>query len=114
MSRPAKHLPLGPLIEKILAERGMTKADFGRRINCSRQNVSLILKKEHLDTQLLWKICDVIDTDLFGLMSQTFGSGCNFDGSHRTGTMEIRLELSDTRLVQATADLVRGIMHKAQ
>jgi DNA-binding Xre family transcriptional regulator len=112
VSRPQKHLPLGPLIEKILAERGMSKADFGRRINCSRQNVSLILKKEHLDTQLLWKICDVIDTDLFGLMSQTFDADHPYDLGG-TGTMEIRLQLTDTKLVQITADLVRGIMHKA-
>jgi DNA-binding Xre family transcriptional regulator len=102
------------MIAKVMEERGMTKADFGRRIDTSRQNVSLILKKEHLDTQLLWRICDVLDTDLFDLMSRAFDSGCRFDGSHRTGIMEIRLELADTKLVQATADLVRGIIHKAQ
>ena len=98
------------MVEKLLTERGMSKADFARRIGTSRQNVSLILNKEHFDTELLWRISDVLDTDLFGLVSQAFDGGYPIDGS-RTGTMEIRLELSDTKLVQITADLVRGIMH---
>lgn len=110
MSRSAKHPALGPIIEKVLAEHGMSKADFGRRIDTSRQNVSLILKKSHFDTQLLWKICDVLDTDLFGLISQSFDGG-DPGQEIRTGTMNIHLELSDTKLVHITADLVRGILH---
>jgi hypothetical protein len=37
MSRSHKHPALGPLIAKILKEKGMSKATFGRRSGTSRQ-----------------------------------------------------------------------------
>lgn len=58
-------MTIGEHIHARLKEIGMTKAEFGRRLFTSRQNVSLILKKESMDTQLLAKICKVLDYDFF-------------------------------------------------
>lgn len=56
---------IGRLIEERIKEVGMTKAEFGRRISTSRQNVNTLLRKESLDTKLLRKICRVLDYDFF-------------------------------------------------
>ncbi len=56
---------IGRLIEERIKEVGMTKAEFGRRINTSRQNVNTLLRKESLDTRLLKKIGRVLDYDFF-------------------------------------------------
>ena len=56
---------IGRLIEKRIKEVGMTKAEFGRRINTSRQNVNTLLRKESLDTELLWRISEVLNFDFF-------------------------------------------------
>lgn len=56
---------IGRLIEERIKEVGMTKAEFGRRINTSRQNVNTLLRKESLDTRLLKKIGRVLNHDFF-------------------------------------------------
>jgi transcriptional regulator with XRE-family HTH domain len=66
---------LGQMIDDRLKVIGMTKAEFGRRINTSRQNVSLILRKESMDTKLLQKISVVLDHDFFSDLSRTSGAG---------------------------------------
>lgn len=66
---------LGQMIAERLKAIGMSKAEFGRRINTSRQNVSLILRKESMDTKLLQKISEVLDHDFFGDLSTGTGGG---------------------------------------
>ena len=56
---------IGNRIEKRVKELGMSKAEFGRRIQTSRQNVSLILQKSSINTDLLDKISGVLDFDFF-------------------------------------------------
>lgn len=56
---------IGELIEAKISEVGITKAEFGRRINTSRQNVNTILKKKSLDTELLKSISKVLNHDFF-------------------------------------------------
>jgi|JI10StandDraft_1071094.scaffolds.fasta_scaffold1574758_1 transcriptional regulator with XRE-family HTH domain len=56
---------VGNLIERRLEEMGMTKAEFGRRINTSRQNVNSLLRKKSLDTSILQRICDALKYDFF-------------------------------------------------
>lgn len=58
-------LHIGELIRKKLAELGMTKSEFARRINTSPQNVYGILKRESIDTTLLHRISKVLDFDFF-------------------------------------------------
>jgi transcriptional regulator with XRE-family HTH domain len=66
---------LGQMIDDRLKAIGMTKAEFGRRISTSRQNVSLILRKESMDTKLLQKISVVLDHDFFSDLGTTTGGG---------------------------------------
>ncbi len=61
---------IGRLIEERIKEVGMTKAEFGRRINTSRQNVNTLLRKESLDTRLLKKIGRVLDYDFFSFFTK--------------------------------------------
>ncbi|MEM0996209.1 MAG: helix-turn-helix transcriptional regulator [Bacteroidota bacterium] len=56
---------IGKRIEARLIELGMSKAEFGRRINTSRQNVSIILKRTSINTDLLEKVCQVLDYDFY-------------------------------------------------
>ena len=56
---------LGEIIEMRVKQIGMTKAEFGRRINTSRQNVNTLLRKEHFDTRVLTKICKVLNYDFY-------------------------------------------------
>jgi len=58
---------IGRLIAERIKEVGMTKAEFGRRINTSRQNVNTLLRKESLDTLVLRKISQVLSYDFFRL-----------------------------------------------
>lgn len=111
MSTAAQMPHLGQLITETLQLRGMTKAEFGRRINTSRQNVSLILRKQSMDVGLLWKICHVLKIDLFQILSLA-AEGEGHPGLGGRGSMAIRLELADKELVHLTADLIRNIIHK--
>ena len=56
---------LGKLIELRIKEVGMTKAEFGRRINTSRQNVNTLLRKKSWDTKLLIRCSQVLGQNFF-------------------------------------------------
>lgn len=70
-----KNRHLGELITAKLEEKGMSKAEFGRRINTSRQNVSLILQKHDIDTGMLRRICQALQHDFFGELAETIPDG---------------------------------------
>jgi transcriptional regulator with XRE-family HTH domain len=102
--------PIGEFIENVLSRKGMSKAEFGRRISTTRQNVSLILKKDHLDTEMLWRISAALETNFFALYSMAFGGGSS--GQHfnpETGKMELRIEIGDRRQAHLTADLLESL-----
>ncbi len=56
---------MGEIVEQVIKERGMTKAEFGRRINTSRQNVNTLLRKDNFDTHLLTKMCRVLKYNFY-------------------------------------------------
>ena len=56
---------IGEIVMKEIHNAGMTKAEFGRRINTSRQNVNTLLKKKDLDTEILKKISVVLRRNFF-------------------------------------------------
>lgn len=64
---------IGQLIEQALKEQGMTKAEFGRRILTSRQNVNSLLLKEHIDTRQLLQISRTLGKNLFEAYYQALG-----------------------------------------
>ena len=95
----AKHPHLGRIIAKMLHQRGMSKAEFGRRIQTSRQNVSLILEKRSFDTDLLWRVGQALEKDFFALLSFQ-QSGPNPE----QGLVEMRLEFANQRLILLTTE----------
>lgn len=56
---------IGKLILEKLKEKGLSKSEFARRINKSRQNVQDIFNRQSLDTHLLYEIGEVLDFDFF-------------------------------------------------
>lgn len=63
MLKPDLHI--GNVIAARIQEIGMTKAEFGRRISTSRQNVNTVLRKESLDGHQLFMVSMVLGIDLF-------------------------------------------------
>ena len=53
----------GAEIRKVLKEKGMTVAEFARRINKSRENAYDIFRRKSLDMELLSAISEVLDYD---------------------------------------------------
>jgi len=60
-----REVHIGKLIENKLGEIGITKAEFGRRINTSRQNVNTLIKKASLDSRQLLTISKVLNYNFF-------------------------------------------------
>ena len=58
-------LHIGKLIGERLTQIGMTKSEFARRINKARQNVNDILKRQSIDTELLFSISKALNYDFF-------------------------------------------------
>ncbi len=63
---------LGKIVLSKLKERGMSKSEFARRINKSRQNVQDIFNRDSLDTKLLSDISNVLDYNFFTDLSEQF------------------------------------------
>lgn len=89
-------ITLGRLIERRLQELGMSKAEFGRRISTSRQNVSLILRKESMDTKLLAKICSVLNYNFFQHLSSDAGVSDHLPVSNMP-RVKLMIELNDAQ-----------------
>lgn len=53
----------GAEIRKVLKEKGMSVAEFARRINKSRENAYDIFRRKSLDTDLLSVISQVLEYD---------------------------------------------------
>ena len=56
---------IGAKIKSMVAKRGISVSEFGRRINMSRENVYSIFKRKSIDTTLLSTICKVLEYDFF-------------------------------------------------
>jgi predicted transcriptional regulator len=56
---------IGEKIKEIFDERGCTVVWFARQIPCSRKNVYDIFRRKSVDTQVLYRICKILDYDFF-------------------------------------------------
>lgn len=56
---------IGNLVEAQIRSRGITKAEFGRRISTSRQNVNSLLHRESWDTHLLIRAGKALECNFF-------------------------------------------------
>lgn len=69
-----KTIHIGELIKQKLIEQERSGAWLARKINTSPSNISKILAKEHLDSELLLRISKAINYDLFAIYSQILKS----------------------------------------
>lgn len=77
---------LGAVIRELVTAKGMTDARFAEAIGMKRQNVKkTVFEKHGLDTDLLCRICEVLDCNLFDYFK------CN-DGDYKQ--TEVRATLS--------------------
>lgn len=56
---------IGMLIEQRINELGISKSEFGRRIDIPQQNVNRILEKPNIDTDKLISISEALDYNFF-------------------------------------------------
>ena len=60
----------GETVKTYFEETGMTVSEFARRLNCHRQNVYDIFKRQNIDLSLLQRISKVLEhdfvTELYG------------------------------------------------
>ena len=63
MNQPKTNVHYGQEIRAKLENRGMSKAEFAKRIKCSRNNVYNIFNREYVDLRLLQTISEVLDFD---------------------------------------------------
>ena len=84
---------IGKIISKTLAERGMNKSEFARRINKTRQNVDDILLRESLDTNLMLSVSNVLEHDLFQYYAGQLKFKKNSSISKDLSGIKVNLEL---------------------
>lgn len=63
-------VPIGKLIKDKLDERGLTATWLADKIPCGRANIYKIFNKNSIDTELLLRICIVLEHDFFKYYSQ--------------------------------------------
>ena len=78
---------LGTIIKNKVEEKGLSQAEFARRIGLQRQNiVRTVFEKESLDTNLLCVISEVLD--------------CNFFNYFQSDNVEDRKEIKATVTIE--------------
>ena len=56
---------IGSLIEQELRKQERTVTWFANKLHCDRTNIYKIFRKQSIDTQLLEKICHVLNRNFF-------------------------------------------------
>lgn len=67
MNIEIKHVHVGHAIDKRRQDKGLTKAEFGRKIDVPQQHVNRILERETMETNRLIKVSEVLDFNFFSL-----------------------------------------------
>jgi transcriptional regulator with XRE-family HTH domain len=61
---------IGQLIKEKVTEKRLSQEALGKMINTTKQNVGNIYKRRSIDTQLLLKLCSVLEYDFFDAFYQ--------------------------------------------
>lgn len=56
---------IGQMIKEKVTEKRLSQEALGKMINTTKQNVGNIYKRRSIDTQLLLKLCTVLEFDFF-------------------------------------------------
>lgn len=101
-----RRMHIGRIIEKKLAEKKMTRAEFARRLYLDRSSVYNIFSKETLDVDRLQQISEILEFDFLSLYS----------GKNRNYSVKTTLELDESMIsalengekVQVTLELKKN------
>lgn len=63
---------IGKLIQQKLKERERSGAWLARKLYTDPSNVSKIIRKQHIDTELLMHISNILDYDFFRCLSDFY------------------------------------------
>lgn len=85
-----KSIHIGNLVNERIKAHGMTKAEFGRRINTSRQNVNTLLRKETLDACLLFQISQILNFNFFSYYTEKLPIGLGTGSSDSSAQNGLR------------------------
>jgi predicted transcriptional regulator len=58
-------MPIGQKIQRRLKEQGQSVTWFAKQLNCNRTNIYNIFKKVNVDTELLKRICKILNYNFF-------------------------------------------------
>lgn len=83
-----KDIHAGKTVRKHVVASGMSVSEFGRRLNCHRQNVYDIFKRRVIDVELLQRISKVLEHDF---VSELYGA----KGSKVTLKLSVTVEISE-------------------
>ncbi len=61
---------IGKAIHEKIKEQGRKMTWLAGQLNCDRTNIYKILKKPHLDSELLLRISKILDHDFFNFYSE--------------------------------------------
>lgn len=65
---------IGKIIEEELRRQKLSVTWLSRKIHCDRRNVYDIFERTSIDTELLYRICQVLNVDFFAYYSQSLKS----------------------------------------
>lgn len=98
-TEPGLSIHIGKLIEDRLEKVGMAKAEFGRRIGTSRQNINTLLRKDSIHTSTLYKISKVLKMNFFEILStelESIGFDPVFEAPRLKLTLDLGVAIVDT------------------
>lgn len=58
-------IPIGKLIQEKLEEKNLTVVWLSRQIPCSRTNIYKIFNKNSIDTEMLYRISQILEFNFF-------------------------------------------------
>jgi hypothetical protein len=64
--------PIGALIKDELVAQERTVSWFARKLHTDRSNIYRLFQKNSVDTELLGRICIVLNKDFFALLSRSY------------------------------------------
>ena len=65
-----KMIPIGKLIQEKLEEKNQTVVWLSQQIPCSRANIYKIFSKHSIDTEMLYRISQILEFDFFQYYSK--------------------------------------------
>lgn len=86
---------IGEIIESKFDRSGLTVVSFAKKLNTNRNNVYDIFKRKSIDTDLLYKIGQILDCDFF----QHYTTSPSKTSKTKARVL-IEMELSDAEIIR--------------